>query len=49
MTRIDVEIAGGGTVDLRPPLTRAARPWVAEHRPADAMRFSPRGCTPRAR
>jgi len=39
MTRIDVEIAGGGTVDLRPPLTRAARPWVAEHRPVDARRL----------
>src|SRR5712692_1669277 len=30
---------GGGTVDLRPPLTRAARPWVAEHRPVDARRL----------
>jgi len=39
MTRIDFEIAGGGTVYRLPPLTRAARTWVAEHLPVDAMRL----------
>jgi len=39
MTRIDFAISGGGTVYLLHPLTRAARTWVAEHLPLDAMRL----------
>jgi hypothetical protein len=37
--RTDFEISGGGTVYLLHPLTRAARTWVAEHLPTDAMRL----------
>ena len=43
MTRIDFAISGGGTVYLLHPLTRAARPWVAEHRPVDARRLDHAG------
>jgi len=39
MTRIDFAISGGGTVYLLHPLTRAARTWLAEHLPVDAMRL----------
>ena len=39
MARIDFEISGGGTVYLLHPLTRAARTWVEEHLPTDAMRL----------
>ena len=37
--RIDFEISGGGSVYLLHPLTPAARDWIAEHLPADAMRL----------
>lgn len=37
--RIDFEVSGGGTIYLLRPLTRAARTWVAEHLPTDAMRL----------
>jgi hypothetical protein len=39
MARIDFEISGGGSVYLLRPLTRAARAWIADHLPADAMRL----------
>ena len=39
MARIDFEISGGGTVYLLHPLTRAARAWIAQHLPADALRL----------
>jgi hypothetical protein len=38
VARIDFEVSGGGTVYLfKPPLTAAARDWVDEHLPEDAM------------
>jgi len=37
--RTDFKISGGGTIYLLHPLTRAARDWVDEHLPADAMWF----------
>ena len=39
MARIDFEISGGGTDYLPHRLTRAARAWIAEHLPPNAMRL----------
>jgi hypothetical protein len=39
MARVGFEISGGGTVYLVHPLTPAARAWIAEHLPDDAMRL----------
>ena len=35
--QIDFEVSGGGSVYLLYPLTRAARAWVDEHLPDDAI------------
>lgn len=37
--RIDFELAGYNTLYLLRPITRAARAWLDEHLPADAIRL----------
>ena len=39
----DFTLSGGGTVYILTPLTEAARQWVAEHIPDDAMRWGADG------
>jgi hypothetical protein len=39
MAQIDFALSGGETVYLLHPLTCAAHAWIADHLPADFLRF----------